>query len=202
MNKKTFLRRTLFFLMCLCGTSSVSALEVTIDGLVYDLSGTSATVLHVASGNKNTTIEIPASVVYEGLTYTVSKINKNAFCNFYNASKEFVTLAYYSMGTATYVSSDFSTVGACYWSKDDYAIAGANSYVNTVILPNSIKSIDTGAFYNNRVISVVMQEGITSIGKSAFGCTLISSILLPSSIQTIDDYTFVQMTKLTPLVSR
>ena len=74
MNKKTFLRRTLFFLMCLYGTSSVCALEVTIDGLVYDLSGTSATVLHVASGNTNQVIEIPSSVNYDGLTYTVKSI--------------------------------------------------------------------------------------------------------------------------------
>lgn len=197
MKTRNLLRRTLFFLMCLMVTSSVSALEVTVDGLVYDLSGTSATVLHVGYGNQNSTIEIPATVMYDGLSYTVTRIGNNAFCNYSNTLREFTSLVYYSMGTDNSVSYE---LGACYWSKNDMPLARCNSYVETVILPNSIKDIGNGAFYNNRLISVVMQEGIISIGASAFGCSLMPSLHLPSSIQTIGDYAFVRMTNLTRIV--
>ncbi len=197
MKTRKLLRRTLFFLMCLCGTSSVSALEVTIDGLVYDLSGTSATVLHVAQGNKNTTIEIPATVVYEGLTYTVSKIGEKAFCNYYNSGG--VGNEYYIVGGNRYPHYQGNTPFGTPSYTWDNGNAYYNSYVTTIILPNTITFIANAAFYNTNIKCIEMQEGIYSIGNAAFCRTQISSIHIPS-VCNIGNGAFADMKKLTSIL--
>ena len=192
------LRRALFFLMCLCGTSSVSALDVTIDGLVYYLSGTSASVGNVASGNTNTTIEVPASIEYDGLSYTVNRIGAKAFCNYQHDN-----YYYYVRGTRYYYTEgprSFSQGPAVGWVYSNSEIAKYNSYVTTVILPNTITSIGEGAFYNTNITSVVMQEGVTDIADYAFGRTLITAIHLPSTIKTIGSYAFREAKKLISII--
>ena len=203
MKPKTFLRRTLFFLMCLIVTSSVSALEVTIDGLVYELSGTSATVLYVAEGNQNTTIEIPATVEYEGLLYTVNKIGEKAFCNYYRmkwgpaASNPY---SFYNCVEGYY--HECSSYVPYYWDSEN-ANGGAarhNSYVTKVVLPNTITIIPDGAFNNSNILSVEIQEGVVSIGKYAFYSTQLTCIQLPTTLRAIGSYAFASIHKLTKII--
>lgn len=54
---------------------------VTVDGLQYSLSGAYASVYGVDKGNNTEKINVPATIVYEGLTYTVNEISKEAFYN-------------------------------------------------------------------------------------------------------------------------
>lgn len=184
-------------------TSSVRALEVTIDGLVYYLSGSSATVGHVASGNTNKTIEIPASIEYDGLSYIVNRIGHIAFCNYQRNNYYYHvngTRFYYNEGP--YKFSQGPAVGWTYNTVNPANTDNAayNSYVTTIILPNSITEIGEGAFYNSNLTSVVMQEGVKNIENHAFGRTLITAIHLPSTVTTIDYYAFRDMKKLTRIV--
>jgi hypothetical protein len=69
-----------------------------------------------------------------------------------------------------------------------YAI-GLSSTSYTI--PNSVTSIDAGAFQGCNLTSITIPNGLLTIGGSAFyGCSL-TSIFIPSSVTTIgDSYTF------------
>lgn len=139
------------------------------------------------------TIEIPATIEYNGLSYTVNTIGSQAFCNYYDTKA-----GYYYNGTYYSYSE-----GPTKWYSNRYYASGhaqSNSYVTTIILPNTITAINEGAFYNTHLISVQMQEGVTEIGGYAFGRTQIASIHLPSTIKTIGECAFTEMKKLTDVV--
>lgn len=91
MNSHSLLRRRIFtiyiFILLL---SPIYAIEVNIDGLKYNLKGNSATLVCVAEGNKNSTIEVPSTISYEGLTYTVNTIGNKCFVNAYYSSEKYL----------------------------------------------------------------------------------------------------------------
>lgn len=176
--KATILRiqRTLSLVVCLLITTHVHALEAIIDGLVYNLSGVSASVLHVASGNTSKKIVVPATVVYDGLTYTVNAIGAKAFSNFYNS--------YYYWDRSQFSFSHTTNINTT------YANAIYNSYVREIELPNTIHTIEKGAFANNLLTQVIMKDGITSIGDYAFAYTTFSDISLPPTVESIGAYAF------------
>ena len=157
MNKKTFLRRTLFFLMCLYGTSSVCALEVTIDGLVYDLSGNYATVSGLASGNTNQVIEIPSSVNYDGLTYTVKKIGGYAF----------------------YDNKNITSVVIPEGVIEIEGFAFSRTLIASIHLPSTIQTIGEYAFgAMEKLTSIVIPSSVTSFYGNIFkGCDLLRTII-------------------------
>ena len=66
-----------------------------------------------------------------------------------------------------------------------------NSAVH-IRIPASVNSIMDYAFLDNRNIkSVVISEGITSIGYGAFeGCENLESIVIPNSVENIGDFAF------------
>lgn len=66
------------------------------------------------------------------------------------------------------------------------------SYLNSVIIPSSVKVIDTQAFWGCRALSsVVIPEGVTTIGSSAFwGCRGMKSVTFPVSIVEIGNEAF------------
>ena len=69
---------------------------------------------------------------------------------------------------------------------------------NTVI-PNSVTSIGSGAFYNcNSLTRVTIPSSVTNIGSSAFsGCTSLTSVTIPNSATSIGSGAFSGCTSLT-----
>lgn len=79
-----------------------------------------------------------------------------------------------------------------------------NSFANlnqltSVILPDSIISIDNYAFYNcPKLVSVNISESVTSIGNSAFEkCSLLDTMIVPDSVTSIGSNAFVNCSSLT-----
>ena len=83
------------------------------------------------------------------------------------------------------------------WEKR-YSIGFQSPYVEEVVLPTTITSIDNDAFYDcTNLKKVNIPNSITSIGDFAFsGCTGLTSIMLPDSITSIG-YAAFQRTGLT-----
>ena len=62
--------------------------------------------------------------------------------------------------------------------------------MNTIVLPNTLKTIERWMFYNCRNLkSITIPNSVTSIGKCAFeGCSSIKELYIPSSVVNIDTY--------------
>jgi len=54
-----------------------------------------------------------------------------------------------------------------------------------VSIPDSVKYIDTGAFYGNQLTKLILPTALVSIGDIAFSLNRISSIVIPDSVTTI-----------------
>ncbi|MBR1938587.1 MAG: leucine-rich repeat domain-containing protein [Spirochaetales bacterium] len=79
-----------------------------------------------------------------------------------------------------------------------YAFSSSN--ITSITIPNSIKTIETGAFANcTNLESVTFQEGstLTSIGWQTFmGCKSLKSMVIPDSVTIIGWYSFSDCTSL------
>lgn len=70
--------------------------------------------------------------------------------------------------------------------------AFAYYYLDSITIPNSIKSIGNSAFYKCSFLkSITIPEGVTSIDSYAFfECSGLTSVVLPNSITSIGSYAF------------
>ena len=74
---------------------------------------------------------------------------------------------------------------------DDYAYFGRTD-IETIILPDSIESIGSGAFSGCRaLVSIHIPEGVERIGDGAFfGCSSLREIIIPKSVKHIGEHAF------------
>lgn len=62
-----------------------------------------------------------------------------------------------------------------------------SGYVKSVILPNTLRYIKEGAFAGSLIASIVIPEGVTTLGEYAFAhCRNLISVTLPSTLTTIE----------------
>ena len=89
-----------------------------------------------------------------------------------------------------YKGKKVTTIGEyafCYSFYDE--LYGKN--IETINLPNSIKTIEKYAFWANHSIKKInLNEGLEKIGDSAFEKTKITSITIPSSVKEIGNNAF------------
>lgn len=129
----------------------------------------------------------------------VASIGEGAFYNC-TALKEAIVSKYVS-----YIGA-FAFEGTPYLSsfKSDFLILGdgilidVNSTLSSLTLPDSVRQIGAGAFYNNKTIKTVkIPESVTAIGMRAFaGCTSLISAVLPQGLVLLDKEAFYGCTAL------
>lgn len=191
-------------LVCFLVSTNIIAVEVNIDGLKYDLKGTRATVLCIV--NTQASIVVPETVDYNGYTYVVDSLADFCFSNIrvhsnYNNEADW----YYDWalngkkanGSDSY-NDDFPPLLEAAFAKafpkkgttiNDYRYIN-NSYVTSITLSESIRSIGIAAFLNTNLTYVKMKDGITEIPLAAFALSKISNIELPNSITKINTHAF------------
>ncbi len=150
--------------------------SVTIDGIAYELNGTTATV--VGGGNYTGTIVIPESVTYSGTTYSVTSIGDDAFYNRRSL-------------TSVTIPNSVTSIGG-----DSFAYC---SGLTSVTIPNSVTSIGDGAFmYCSGLSSVTIPNSVTGIGVAAFSlCSSLTSVTIPNSVTSIGEQAFYYCSSLT-----
>ena len=74
-----------------------------------------------------------------------------------------------------------------------------HSYINDVIIPNSVTTIGEDAFQENQLASVTIPNSVISIGEAAFESNQLTSISIPNSVTSIGVNAFYgnQLTSLT-----
>ena len=154
-----------------------SAYDTEIDGIYYDFYEDEATV---ASGDTkyNGDVVIPASVTYEGKTYSVTSIGELAFSRCYSLTSITISNTVTSIGVAAF--------------RECYGLT-------SVTIPNSVTSIGEHAFQScSGLTSVTIGNSVTSIGNYAFsGCTGLNTVTIPNSVTSIGEWAFDGCTGLT-----
>ena len=104
---------------------SAYARVVKVDGIYYDISGTTATVTYCDGVSYSGDIVIPESITFENSKYSVTSIGEGAF-------------ACCSSLTSVTIPNSVTSIG-------ESAFSGCNS-LTSVTIPNSVTSIGEGAF--------------------------------------------------------
>ncbi len=143
---------------------------------VIDIESPSVAVIGMADGSSDSSVTIPSSVVYLGLSLDVTAIDSKAF---YRCR----TLFSIDVG-------DVESIG----SK-----AFASSSLTRVVLGDGLRTISAYAFYKCPLTGVEIPEGVSVIGSYAFyGCTSVTSLALPGTgygfgKSVFDGLTFYEM---------
>ena len=182
---------------------SLSAVEVEIDGINYDLiaKAKQATVIYKSSGHYSGTVVIPESVEYEGVSYAVTSIGSSAFA--YDSGLTSVTIGNSVTSIGDYAFEECSgltsvTIPNSVTSIGDYAFYDCYR-LTSIEIPNSVTSIGRSVFsYCSGLTSVTIPNSVTSIGSSAFnGCSGLTSVTIPNSVTSIGYYAFSNCSGLT-----
>ena len=198
MKTKELFKRTLLVLIALLGTLTASAAQtpqydfsaLNADGklIYYLITDTEAHTVDVSNGDGYGSVydnygylEIPSTVEYEGIIYTVTGIGHHAFYGTRNLS-------------SVSLPNTIITI-------KQYAFYECHSLAS-IELPESVEQIEDGAFrYCSCLTSVTMGNHLTSIGINAFSYCSLTSIVIPSSVTSIGRYAFNKCDNLKTIVS-
>ena len=183
----------------LCGTTTLEAETVQIEGIWYILSDyIESNVVQVTSSTDGTkyagTVIIPSTVEYGNKTYTVTGIDIGAFenCNELNSVTipESVTsiLPNAFSGCSALTSVNMTNGVKKIW---DCAFEDCRN-LTSITIPEGVTSIGENAFKNCvRLASIEIAASVTTIGEGAFyGCSSLTNIVLPNNITRIEIDTF------------
>ena len=102
---------------------------------------------------------------------------------------------------AAWCSIDFSSweSNPLYYAHNLYL---NNELITELVIPNGVTSIGNSAFYNcSSLASITIPNSVTSIGNSAFrGCSGLTSVTIGNSVTSIGNYAFFGCKSLTSIV--
>ena len=165
---------------------TMTAYDCCVDGIYYNILGSGAVEVTYNDNNDNYNsysgdIVIPATVTYNGNTYSVVSIGASAFR--------------FSDGL-TSVTIPISVI-----SIESYAFCACTS-LSSVTIPNSVTSIEDYAFYKcTGLTEVNIPNSVTSIGNYTFmNCTSLTNIDIPNSVTSIGSMAFALCTSFTEII--
>ena len=168
-------------------TTTTSMAATLIDGIYYNLDS-SARTAEVTSGSSEYTnsVTIPSSVTYSGVQYSVTSIGEKAFYNCRNLTSVSIPPTIISIGTGAFNKSkmiDLKITDLAAWCRISFA-----DY-----LSNPLKC--TSYFYlnNERIVNLVIPNGVTTIGDYAFygySGSGLTSVTIPNSVTSIGKFAF------------
>ncbi len=68
--------------------------------------------------------------------------------------------------------------------------SGFNTWIRSVVFPDTITTIGSYAFYSNCLHSLTIPDSVISIGNAAFYFNSLTSITIPDNINFIDEHVF------------
>ena len=137
----------------------VHADAVEINGIYYNLIKKAKQAEVTSNPNRYSgSIDIPSTVDYEGITYNVTKIGEQAFCYCENVTSISIPNSITDIGDRAFMSCSFESI----------------------IIPNSVKSIDYEAFYHCRKLaSITIGNGLEKIDRKAFeDCISLNKVVI------------------------
>ena len=200
-------------LACVMLAMPVSAADFVVDGIAYlkhdDGTTVGVTSLEVENDYLGTFIypdlleaNIPETVTYDGVTYTVTAIENDAFSSSMSAAplplkKVVIPNTVTTIGAAAFnLSQNIKsvTLGENVQTIGAWAFSGCSS-LESIVLPDNLKSIDEGAFIDcSGLKTLTIGNKIERIGSAVFmGCSKLEDIycrLISPMATATDDMIF------------
>ena len=206
------LYRIFFLLLALLLPVTAVAYDFEVDGIDYDINGNEATVTYqyydedddAYTNDYSGDVIIPATVAYNGATYTVTSINSGAFAGSSDLTSVTIPNTVTSIGvymfrgcnnlaglTVAGGNTTYDSRGNCNAIIETSSNTLLYGCKNTVI-PNSVTTIGSNAFWGRTgLTSVEIPNSVTTIGTWAFAeCPDLTSVTIPNSVTTIDAHAF------------
>jgi hypothetical protein len=144
---------------------------------------------------------IPATVSYNAVSYTVTSIGNDAFASSYNLTSVTIPNSVTNIGDLAFYNCSGLTAVTI---PNSVTSIGANAFDSctgllSVSIPNSVTNIGIGAFnYCIILTSVTISNSVTSISDYAFAsCSGLTSVTIPNSVNNIGSYAFANCSGLT-----
>ena len=156
-----------------CVTGQTLSYTITSDTMPYTVS------LVKGDADVSGAIEIPESVEYNDIVYSVTAIGDSVF--FSNSSVTSVILpnTITSIGNRAFYRSSLTSVTLSYSLTEigDWAFAMCSGLRVSISFPESLASIGTYAFYTSGITAVTIPESVTSLGNFAFkDCSRLTTV--------------------------
>ena len=208
---KQLYRISLLLLALLLPVTAV-AYDFEVDGIYYDINGNEATVTYqyydedddAYTNDYSGDVIIPATVAYNGATYTVTSISSGAFAGSSDLTSVTIPNTVTSIGvymfrgcndlvglTVAGGNTTYDSRGNCNAIIETSTNTLLYGCKNTVI-PNSVTTIGSNAFWGRTgLTSMEIPNSVTTIGTWAFAeCPDLTSVTIPNSVTTIDAHAF------------
>ena len=163
------MKRLITLITLLAALSSAAlAYDFTVDGLSYTINDDTSVSVGVEGNRQNLVgeLNIPASVIYEGKSYSVTEIDGSGFWGCVNITSVNIP------NTIKIISN--GAFGGC-------------DNLTSISLATSVETIGPWAFsYCKNLASISLPNSVLEIGEQAFSyCPVLSSIDIPNSVKKI-----------------
>ncbi len=194
------MKKFTFLLLGLMMMTNTSAYDFMVDGLAYNINedGTTVSVTYVTYYNLLnyegvTEIDVPAKVVYQGNTYTVTRIGDFAFNCCPDLQKISLANTVASIGMRAFDNCEkLDDINLGSVKEFGYASFAYDKALQSITIPEGVERIDTLLFNGCISLSNVnLPITLKEIQRSAFyGCKSLTSITLPQSLRSIEEAAF------------
>lgn len=199
---------TLFF--ALAANAGTLFASVKVDDLYFNLDATSQTAevtYEKWMTNSNylglKIANIPSSVVYNSVTYSVTSIGNEAFKDCFGLKEVYIPNSVIRIGDKAFSGCTGLEIANIGISVTSIGITAFNkcSSLESVIIPHGVTSINDNTFSGcSSLTSVTIPDGVTSIGNYAFSsCSSLTSVDIPENVTSLGGCAFYNCSGLTDI---
>ena len=210
------MKKLVTLLLALVATTALWAYDFEVDGIYYNILTDKTNEVGVTSGDLHGgysgSVTIPATVTYNGTTYSVTSIGYCAFADcsgltsitIPNSVTSILEKAFSGCSglTSITIPNSVTSIGLEAFNNCSGLVNPVynahcfaympTSYEGTYTIPEGIKQIAGGAFSGCRnLTSITIPNSVTSIGDGAFyKCFGLTSFTIPNSVTSIGNHAF------------